>query len=116
MVSGGNEREAEGGWEVHLSFLKIVLNHGGSIFFPILSLADSRVFVDLVTAIIKPILFGATEVGYTFDLTSTPRGIELSFGGLSDHVILQHIINITMYSKSAVSCSFFLLNEISLFL
>lgn len=59
-------------------------------------------FAAMVTAEIKPLLFGASEVGYIYEVSSTERGLLLSFGGLSDREIIQRIVNLTMTSKSCV--------------
>lgn len=62
--------------------------------------ALSELFAALVTANLKPRLYGATEVGYTFTVESTGRGLTLTFAGLSDSDIFQQIISDTMQGES----------------
>lgn len=62
--------------------------------------ASSELFAALVMAKLKPHFFGASELGYTFDVESSARGLTLTFGGLSDSAILQRLISDTMDSKS----------------
>ena len=61
--------------------------------------AHSLVHASLVKALLQPKLYGAKEVGYTYDITSTARGLTLSFSGLSDQTVLRGIIDTTMPSK-----------------
>ena len=62
--------------------------------------ALSELFAALATAKLKPRLYGASEVGYTFKVESTTRGLMLTFAGLSDSAILQQIISDTMNGES----------------
>ena len=61
--------------------------------------ASSRLFLALVTTLLEPVLYGATEVGYEYKLDATPRGFTLTFGGLSDRTIVERIISETISSE-----------------
>ncbi len=54
------------------------------------------VYVALVKTVLKSRLYSTTEVGYKYDLTSSPRGLTLELSGLSDAGIFQGLINQTM--------------------
>ena len=62
--------------------------------------AHSRLAVSLLLNVLQPTLFGATEVGYDYNVIATERGLILTFSGLSDMKIMQQIINTTISSKS----------------
>ena len=44
-------------------------------------------------------LYEASEVGYEYELTPTPRGVTLTFGGLSDSNIVETILEYMMTSE-----------------
>ena len=66
-----------------------------------LTSARTQLFVSLVNAALKPALYDANELGYTSQVTATPQGLILTFGGLSDQQIMRRLISLTMDSKSS---------------
>ena len=68
-------------------------------------ISAARLFAAMVMAEAKLLLYEASEVGYSYQVSSTERGLVLSFGGLSDREVIQRIVNLTMSSKSCIMCN-----------
>ena len=63
------------------------------------SLAKSQLFVYLVDQLLKPQVYAAVEVGYSYSLSASPHGLTLSFSGLSDPVTFGKFINLVTDGK-----------------